>query len=100
MWVSKDCISCIKANGRFVLPREKLWQALRHLRQPDSTGILWIDALCINQNESLERNHQVSQMGKIYAKSTDVVAWLGLSDASSRLAMGLHYQVQPRYPED
>ncbi|KAF1978016.1 HET-domain-containing protein, partial [Bimuria novae-zelandiae CBS 107.79] len=38
---------------------------------------LWIDALCIDQNNIGERSHQVSQMGEIYSHSKQVIAWLG-----------------------
>ena len=36
-----------------------------------------IDALSIDQNNAVERNHQVQQMGKIYSEATEVTAWLG-----------------------
>jgi hypothetical protein len=39
--------------------------------------VIWIDAICINQNDVQERNEQVGMMGDIYRKCTDVVAWLG-----------------------
>jgi hypothetical protein len=38
---------------------------------------LWIDALCIDQGNVLERNHQVQQMGQIYSKAEHVISWLG-----------------------
>lgn len=37
----------------------------------------WIDALCIDQQNSTERNHQVQQMGKIFASAEQVFIWLG-----------------------
>jgi hypothetical protein len=37
----------------------------------------WIDALCIDQNNGPERNHQVTQMGNIYSQANLVVIWLG-----------------------
>jgi hypothetical protein len=37
----------------------------------------WIDALCIDQNNGPERNHQVTQMGNIYSQASLVVIWLG-----------------------
>jgi hypothetical protein len=40
---------------------------------------LWIDALCIDQANTHERQHQVQQMGQIYAKAKEVVVWLGKS---------------------
>ena len=44
---------------------------------------LWIDAICIDQNSGLEKNHQVAQMGKIYMNATKVVMWLGKNDRIS-----------------
>jgi hypothetical protein len=35
------------------------------------------DALCINQEDTQERNHQVSQMGRIYGEADCVITWLG-----------------------
>jgi Heterokaryon incompatibility protein (HET) len=37
----------------------------------------WIDALCINQEDVSERNHQVRMIGKIYSQAQGIVAWLG-----------------------
>lgn len=39
---------------------------------------LWIDAICINQEDISERNHQVRQMGDIYRGAQTVFVWLGL----------------------
>jgi hypothetical protein len=44
----------------------------------------WIDAICIDQGSTLEKNHQVAKMGLIYTKAQEVVAWLGFSRAISR----------------
>ncbi|KAF3003573.1 hypothetical protein E8E13_006490 [Curvularia kusanoi] len=38
---------------------------------------LWIDAVCIDQKSTIERNHQVGQMGKIYSNACKVIMWLG-----------------------
>jgi hypothetical protein len=54
-----------------------LWEALRHLRYPERRRVIWVDALCINQEDTLERNHQVNQMGRIYGEADCVIAWLG-----------------------
>jgi hypothetical protein len=39
--------------------------------------LLWADAVCINQADILERNHQVALMGAIYFKTQRVIVWLG-----------------------
>ncbi|KAF2435386.1 hypothetical protein EJ08DRAFT_729880 [Tothia fuscella] len=37
----------------------------------------WIDAICIDQSNVLERNHQVKLMSLIYSHATSVLSWLG-----------------------
>ena len=39
---------------------------------------LWIDALCINQEDVQERNEQVGLMNRIYGDADEVLIWLGL----------------------
>ncbi|EQB44836.1 heterokaryon incompatibility protein [Colletotrichum gloeosporioides Cg-14] len=38
---------------------------------------LWIDAFCINQNDSEEKRHQVLLMHRIYSAARNVIIWLG-----------------------
>ncbi|EAT86242.1 hypothetical protein SNOG_06411 [Parastagonospora nodorum SN15] len=47
---------------------------------------LWVDALCINQDNILERNHQVGQMKDIYQGAGLVITWLGAATDDDRLA--------------
>jgi hypothetical protein len=51
--------------------------ALRYLRLAEEERIIWVDALCINQENNPEKNHQVRQMGSIYASAHQVIVWLG-----------------------
>lgn len=41
---------------------------------------LWIDALCINQTDAMERDLQVSCMADIFLRAKSVWIWLGESD--------------------
>jgi len=43
-------------------------------------GLWWIDALCINQDDHNEKNHQVKMMESIYGKAQTVWVWLGIDD--------------------
>ena len=54
-----------------------LESTLRHLRSQTQNTLLWIDALCINQADDLERTHQVNLMGRIYKSSKGVLVYLG-----------------------
>ncbi|KAF2828936.1 heterokaryon incompatibility, partial [Ophiobolus disseminans] len=50
-------------------------QALRSLR--NDCGYLWVDAVCIDQENNKEKALQVRNMLLIYQKATTVVVWLG-----------------------
>lgn len=54
-----------------------LWEGLEQLLAAGYTGYLWVDAICINQNDLQERSSQVALMGRIYADCRKVVVWLG-----------------------
>jgi hypothetical protein len=74
-------------DGIQVRIRRNLHAALLHIRNADEDRHFWIDALCINQSNVPERNHQVELMGKIYSSAKQVVVWLGHPDELSKLAM-------------
>jgi hypothetical protein len=56
-----------------------LADALRTIRSrsPKAPQRLWADAICINQQSSEEKNHQVKRMGQVYENARQVLAWLG-----------------------
>jgi len=64
-----------------------LFAALQHLRHPSQKISLWVDAICINQNDVSERNEQVKMMTDIYESAEMVLMWLGLPESRSDLAM-------------
>jgi hypothetical protein len=74
----------IRLNERLFSVRENLWRALYNLRDAREPRSLWIDALCINQDDIHERNCQVSRMGDIYSQAARVVAWIGEDDSEAR----------------
>ena len=83
MWGEPDDLGIqIWVNGSLFAVRENLWHALQVLRlkeRGEDTG-LWIDALCINQDDFGERGHQVGFMGEIFQRAKRVLVWLGCPD--------------------
>ncbi|KAK5170185.1 uncharacterized protein LTR77_004770 [Saxophila tyrrhenica] len=65
------------SRGGRTLINDNLYYALRRLRWRAAVRTLWIDALCINQQNDDEKGHQVAIMGKIYRLATTVFVWLG-----------------------
>ena len=64
-----------------------LAQALRHLRSEDDVRVLWVDAICINQEDDTERSKQVQRASLVYEEARRVVVWLGLSSQDSDVAV-------------
>jgi len=76
-WESSSIRQKIRLNGRIVLVTQNLKHALLYLRHSNTSRVLWVDALCINQNCIFEKNHQVKLMDRIYSQSEVVNIWLG-----------------------
>ena len=55
---------------------------LRRVRLPTKTRLLWMDAICIDQENLSERNHQVTLISRIYAGADKVLVWLPSDDAA------------------
>jgi hypothetical protein len=51
--------------------------ALRRLRSRGEAKTVWIDAICINQQDISERGHQVRHMPQIYSTAKQVLVYLG-----------------------
>jgi hypothetical protein len=85
---SKKCFPRLSRRRRFLFGRSKfklshlaisrnLFIALQHLRLAKKPRLLWIDAICINQDDVAERSEQVNKMASIYGNAQLVILWLG-----------------------
>jgi hypothetical protein len=67
------------------------WNMLRFLRPAEGIRTLWVDAVCINQNDLVDRENQVAKMGRIYEEASRVIVYLG-NDFISDLLPGQYPQ--------
>ena len=80
----------ITVNQQEVKVKRNLYNALLHLRLEAKERSLWVDALCIDQDNFEERGHQVSLMPQIYSRASTVISWIGddaLSSTTANTAM-------------
>ena len=68
---------------------ESLELALRHIRRKDAARTLWVDALCINQEDVDECSQQVGRMMDIFKTSARVLAWTGVASDDSDEALDI-----------
>ncbi|KAK3620616.1 hypothetical protein LTR22_025517 [Elasticomyces elasticus] len=78
----------ISIDGEDVAVTINLLAALQELRQR-VVRLVWADAICINQADLYEKAAQIQLMGRIYARATSCVAWLGIADFSSSSALAM-----------
>ena len=73
------CEPC-ELNGFPVKIPRSAAEVLRRFRLPGAPRRLWIDALCINQEDVPERGEQVGLMAAVYSQCTRCLIWLGTDD--------------------
>lgn len=61
--------------------------AVRRMQDRHTVRTVWIDSICINQNDLGEKSDQIKIMGDVYACSICNLIWLGESDESTATAM-------------
>ncbi|KAF2736483.1 HET-domain-containing protein [Polyplosphaeria fusca] len=92
VWGNPGDTRPIRLNDRHVRVTANLESALREFRQQgefDGSFLLWVDALCINQEDLDERARQIRRMRDIYESAWTVISWLGEEGQRSDLALQL-----------
>ena len=57
--------------------KRNLKQALRQFRKTHAGKAIWIDSICINEADPVERTEQIRLMCEVYNEAKDVPIWLG-----------------------
>ena len=74
-------------EGQILQVSESCISVLRRIRLSDVPRVVWVDAICINQDDDLERNTQVAMMGQIYHQAIRVIIDLGEESVHSNDAI-------------
>lgn len=89
-WDDVTATGVIELPGNSCLPIvANLASFLRCRRQQEQSVGLWIDAICINQQDSKEKSSQVQAMGQIYALASRLSIWLGSPSNDSTFAISV-----------
>jgi hypothetical protein len=79
----------IQVDGEKFKTPGNAYHALRELRDPVEPRVLWIDAICIDQQNLEEKQQQILLMKDIYTRASRVVVWLAEPRAKSDLVVSL-----------
>ena len=76
-WGRAGHVQTLHLDGRSVIITGEINACLRHLRYEAAVRALWIDAVCIDQQNPTERGNQVTLMRHIFGQAAVVQVWLG-----------------------
>ncbi|GAB1311793.1 hypothetical protein MFIFM68171_02003 [Madurella fahalii] len=112
VWGENPTMTPIRVNGRTLEVTSNLRCALLNLRLVDSPRVLWVDSICIDQDDGAEKVDQLAIMGDIYRTASQTIVWLGdgrerstavafahiktLADEAHDLRMNPHKSIKPR----
>ena len=99
MWGSPGDLVDLDLDGHKLIVQRNLRGIIEQLRDDNQSRRVWIDAICIDQENILEKGHQVQMMGKIYQNANYVVACLNATRPEDskhlyREAVSLHRILQ------
>ncbi|KAF1932475.1 HET-domain-containing protein [Didymella exigua CBS 183.55] len=80
---------------RYLFVRNNLLTALRYLRLAHSPRRIWVDAICINQDNLQEKGREVARMGLIYRMAAHVLVWIGPEDETTSTAVETIERLSP-----
>lgn len=94
---ASDLMPCpINGNSHIMISRN-LFCALQHLAAEDNGDrYLWVDQLCINQRDLIEKGHQVERMTQTYQKSSVTIIWLGEDSSGDAIKLFRAYWEIPK----
>lgn len=87
VWGNPKETRVIKLNGFPFEVTVNLDIALRKMRERNVSRALWVDAVCINQGDLVERGEQIQHMRTIYSDAFAVSAWIGDAEDDTELAV-------------
>ncbi|EEU35878.1 uncharacterized protein NECHADRAFT_34976 [Fusarium vanettenii 77-13-4] len=76
-WGGKENQTSIFLNGQPFMVMENAAAVLRRLRVSGQMRTIWVDAICINQRDKVEKGYQLPLMTRIYQEAQQVCVWLG-----------------------
>ncbi|KAL7917945.1 heterokaryon incompatibility domain-containing protein [Trichoderma austrokoningii] len=100
VWGSSEKPHTICVGGNTMAITANLHEVLVRLRNRVVERILWIDAICIDQSNTVERGDQIRLMAEIYCKANRVIVWLGESaDGSDQVLKSIRMAADEEVPK-
>jgi hypothetical protein len=87
VWGSTQDPGAIQVDGSDFTVTRSLMDFFTSFRSEYDCFVLWIDAICINQNDVAERNAQIRLMKRVYEGADSITIWLGNEEPNTLAAI-------------
>jgi hypothetical protein len=87
VWGSEDKPESVIIDNQRLKITSNLYTLLLRLQDERLSRVIWVDAICINQEDEKEKEYQIPLMAEIYAKASRVIVWLGEAKDDSDQAL-------------
>lgn len=83
----------LACNNCHITISTHVYAALENLCSPEvaSSFAIWIDAICIDQANEVEKGRQVPHMGSVYTLASQTVVWLGENRLMDKYRQKIEY---------
>ena len=99
-WGERLALNDVLINDDLYRAGDNLFEFLDVFRKSGSiSDYIWIDAMCIAQENVRERNHQVTQIGEIFSSAQLVCIWLGKVPAMTPIVSSLKRWESPSFED-
>ena len=87
-WQGQSRSGSIICNGTVLKVTPNVKTALGYLSQREACLPVWIDAVCINQEDAAEKSLQIPFMEQIYSNAVKIIVWFGVCSTQVDAAIG------------
>jgi hypothetical protein len=91
VWGSPDFTECISIGDHRLAVTRSVFEILRGQQSFREARLLWVDSICINQQDTDEKSGQVQMMADIYGKARKVIVCLGDADDDFMVPLALSF---------
>ncbi|TGO84050.1 hypothetical protein BPOR_0556g00010 [Botrytis porri] len=100
VWVSPESPKVVYINNHSLSITANLYTALLHLRYRSFERIIWVDSICINQEDNTEKSHQIQLIAKIIGQANRVIVYLDdAADGSNQALESIRVAAEGESPE-
>jgi hypothetical protein len=96
VWGDASITEPILLQGKPFRVTRALWTALRYLRLEGRQRTIWVDAICINQEDAQEREEHVGRMSEVYKYALHSLLWMDIPRAAIQHVLPY---LERHYPE-